>query len=194
MPQPEQPPTSVPLPTPPSPEIAAELARDLAQAAREMATAAQSATSGDEARAMQDGPMIVIKGYGGREIMLRNVQPEQLAALAAAAPPREGGGPNSRELAGMMAGLGVAFALAYPLVRALASRLARPQVPQRVSPEHDARLARIEAAVEAVSLEVERISEGQRFTTKLLSERSGAAPAPVFSVAPAEAVPIARTP
>lgn len=36
------------------------------------------------------------------------------------------------------------------------------------------RLARLENAVDATSLEVERISEGQRFTTKLLSERAGA--------------------
>ncbi|HEX5409157.1 MAG TPA: hypothetical protein VFW89_05240 [Gemmatimonadaceae bacterium] len=33
------------------------------------------------------------------------------------------------------------------------------------------RLARIEQVVEATAIEVERISEGQRFTTKLLSER-----------------------
>jgi hypothetical protein len=36
----------------------------------------------------------------------------------------------------------------------------------------EARLARIEQAVDAIALEVERISEGQRFTTKLLSEQS----------------------
>ena len=36
----------------------------------------------------------------------------------------------------------------------------------------DARLKRIEHAVEAIAVEVERISENQRFTTKLLSERS----------------------
>jgi hypothetical protein len=34
------------------------------------------------------------------------------------------------------------------------------------------RLARLENAVDATALEVERISEGQRFTTKLLAERS----------------------
>ena len=33
------------------------------------------------------------------------------------------------------------------------------------------RLSRIEAIVEATALEVERIGEGQRFTTKLLQER-----------------------
>jgi hypothetical protein len=34
----------------------------------------------------------------------------------------------------------------------------------------DERLARLEVAVESIALEVERISEGQRFTTKLLNE------------------------
>lgn len=36
----------------------------------------------------------------------------------------------------------------------------------------DARLSRLEQAVDAIALEVERISEGQRFTTKLLSEQA----------------------
>ncbi|SRR6266567_1934303 len=36
----------------------------------------------------------------------------------------------------------------------------------------DARLSRLEQAVDAIALEIERISEGQRFTTKLLSERA----------------------
>ena len=35
----------------------------------------------------------------------------------------------------------------------------------------DARLERIEQAVDSMAVEMERISEGQRFTTKLLSER-----------------------
>ena len=39
----------------------------------------------------------------------------------------------------------------------------------------DSRLKRIENAVEAIAIEVERISENQRFTTKLLSERSSSA-------------------
>jgi hypothetical protein len=43
----------------------------------------------------------------------------------------------------------------------------------------EARLARIEQAVEAIALEVERISEGQRFTTKLLSEQARHAPRPM---------------
>jgi hypothetical protein len=35
------------------------------------------------------------------------------------------------------------------------------------------RLNRIETAVDSTALEVERIAEGQRFTTRLLAERSG---------------------
>jgi len=35
------------------------------------------------------------------------------------------------------------------------------------------RLARLESAVDAIAVETERISEGQRFTTKLLGERAG---------------------
>jgi hypothetical protein len=35
-------------------------------------------------------------------------------------------------------------------------------------------MTRLEQAVEAIALEVERISEGQRFTTKLLADRAAA--------------------
>lgn len=41
---------------------------------------------------------------------------------------------------------------------------------QQLSPVSDERMARLEMAVESIALEVERISEGQRFTTKLLSD------------------------
>jgi hypothetical protein len=35
------------------------------------------------------------------------------------------------------------------------------------------RLARMEQAIDAMAVETERISEGQRFTAKLLNERAG---------------------
>jgi hypothetical protein len=35
------------------------------------------------------------------------------------------------------------------------------------------RLERMEQAIDAIAVEVERIAEGQRFTTRLLSERTG---------------------
>jgi len=52
------------------------------------------------------------------------------------------------------------------------SKLQRESSPPLI----EARLARIEQAVDAIALEVERISEGQRFTTKLLSEQSRPVP------------------
>lgn len=39
-----------------------------------------------------------------------------------------------------------------------------------IPPETSGRLERIEQAVEAIAIEVERVSEGQRFVTKLMSE------------------------
>ncbi len=36
----------------------------------------------------------------------------------------------------------------------------------------DERMARLEMAVESIAVEVERISEGQRFTTRLLTEQA----------------------
>jgi hypothetical protein len=39
-------------------------------------------------------------------------------------------------------------------------------------PDVTARLERMEQAIDSIAIEVERISEGQRFTTKLLSERN----------------------
>lgn len=70
----------------------------------------------------------------------------------------------------MVASLG----LGIPLVRALGKRwereAARPQIPAEMSD----RLQRMEQAIDAIAVEVERIAEGQRFTTKLLSERERA--------------------
>jgi hypothetical protein len=45
-----------------------------------------------------------------------------------------------------------------------------------LSPDAEQRLARIEQAVDAIAVEVERISEGQRFTTRLLADRGQAQP------------------
>ena len=68
--------------------------------------------------------------------------------------------------------------LGLPLVRVFARRLDRrdPVGPANLS-RIEERLGRLEAGVDAIAVEVERISEGQRFTTRLLAERSGTAAA-----------------
>jgi hypothetical protein len=46
--------------------------------------------------------------------------------------------------------------------------------PARALPGADSeRLQRVEQGIEAMAIEVERISEGQRFVTKLISESRG---------------------
>ncbi|HKG96070.1 MAG TPA: hypothetical protein VKA84_29425 [Gemmatimonadaceae bacterium] len=60
----------------------------------------------------------------------------------------------------------------YPLARALARRIERSAPAPRELPDAvAARLERMEQAIDSIAVEVERISEGQRFTTKLLAER-----------------------
>jgi hypothetical protein len=73
-------------------------------------------------------------------------------------------------LAGMS--MVVLLSLGIPFVRALTRRWEQQRLQPKVPPEVIGRLERIEQAVDAVAVEVERISEGQRFTTKLLSERA----------------------
>jgi hypothetical protein len=60
-----------------------------------------------------------------------------------------------------------------PLVRAFARRMDRRGESASAS-EIMPRLDRIEQAVEAIAIEVERVSEGQRFTTKAIAGLSGA--------------------
>jgi hypothetical protein len=64
------------------------------------------------------------------------------------------------------------FVLMFPLVLVLARRLWVRSVPRAtLDPEESPRLQRIEQAIESIAVEVERIGEAQRFTTKLLADR-----------------------
>jgi len=67
---------------------------------------------------------------------------------------------------------GVLGTVCFPLARALARRIEGRSVQTAVPADVTERLDRIERAVETVALEVERISEGQRFVTKLMAGRS----------------------
>jgi hypothetical protein len=49
---------------------------------------------------------------------------------------------------------------------------------ETATPLADARLTRLEQVVDAIALEVERISEAQRYTTRLLSEQGRTASIP----------------
>lgn len=69
----------------------------------------------------------------------------------------------------------VALALVLaPLARALATRIETRGGNPKIPAELQDRLERMEQAIDSIAIEVERISEGQRFTTKLLSDARSA--------------------
>lgn len=83
----------------------------------------------------------------------------------------------------------------FPITFAWAKRiLRRPQPVPALPTDTIDRIARIENAVESIALEVERISEGQRFVARLMSEprQLGAGAAEPIVVPQAERVPLER--
>lgn len=83
--------------------------------------------------------------------------------------------------------VGTIFVL-FPLAIAMATRIFRRgrQAPAPGTVESAQRMERLEQAVDAIAIEVERISEGQRFVTRLLTEGS----APALSVGQKMAEPV----
>ena len=90
-------------------------------------------------------------------------------------------------IGGMVMILGIV--LGIPLVRSYTRRVETRPRESLPSGEVITRLERIEQAVEAMATEVERIAEGQRFTTKLLSE-SRTTPQAIAAPAVAAASPV----
>ncbi|MDQ2890181.1 MAG: hypothetical protein M3R65_06440 [Gemmatimonadota bacterium] len=73
---------------------------------------------------------------------------------------------------GTFVALAAIFGIGFPLARAYGRCVesGTGAAPLRAAEASDARMERIERAVEAMSLEVERVAEGQRFLTRLLSD------------------------
>jgi hypothetical protein len=69
----------------------------------------------------------------------------------------------------------IVISIGIPMARAYARKMDAESRNPRLPPEVTDRMERMEQAIDSIALEVERISEGQRFTTKLLSEGKGAA-------------------
>ena len=63
------------------------------------------------------------------------------------------------------------IAIGHPIAKASAERIARRPSAGSIPIDVAQRLERMEHSIDSIAIEVERISEGQRFTTKLLAER-----------------------
>jgi hypothetical protein len=81
--------------------------------------------------------------------------------------------PDVSEFAQVMAIIvgSVASLVVVALVARVLWRFGTPKSPEELAaPRDDERMQRLETAVDAIAIEVERISEGQRFVVGLLSE------------------------
>jgi hypothetical protein len=111
---------------------------------------------------------------------------KQLASLPAArvattAPAFGPTNANAERIAGKivpLAGMFTLFVLAPIAVSISRGIWRRGSMPRQVvqSPENAQRLERMEQAIDSIAIEVERVSEGQRFVTRLLSESRAGAP------------------
>jgi hypothetical protein len=148
------------------------LETDLAETGRLLQLAPQSAYAGTETR--------VATGFGG--------------------PGDFGGGRNNFGGGGMNEDvaipLGVVFILAVLMPLSITAarvwwRRATGTLPARQQKAETERFQRLEEAVETIAIEMERVSEGQRFMTRMLTEGRGDQPA-FGAAARGEALPVAR--
>lgn len=68
----------------------------------------------------------------------------------------------------------IVISIGIPMARAFARKMDAESRNPRLPTEVMDRLERMEHALDSIAIEIERITEGQRFTTRLLSEGRGA--------------------
>lgn len=145
--------------------------------AEELKSVDPGARAGLEKRiAMLDERIIQIEGDIAESGRLVAMAPPVLQANSESAPAAARGGAERMEN-GQITAIAIVFTLfvLMPIAIALAVRIFRrgaAPAPSPRDPETHQRLARMEQAVDAIAIEVERISEGQRFVTQLLAEQA----------------------
>jgi type II secretory pathway pseudopilin PulG len=161
---------------------AAEAARSQAQASREQAQAQreqaqaqreQAQAARDAARAGQEGtPVVITITKDGKTVTIDNASPEAAAtALGIPLPSQQQELDPGPYIVGGIAIVSGAL-VAILGFRYLFKWKMQGAAPSALPNDVAQRLARMEAGIESVAVEVERISEGQRFTTRLLSDRA----------------------
>lgn len=121
----------------------------------------------------------------GKTITLENPTAEQLRAVGVGSTQQRSGDVSGWQLVGVIGAVMWGIVAIVYLVLAHRRRMSGV-TSAKPSADSEARMVRIENAIESVAVEVERISEGQRFTSRILSE--GAA-VPVGAVDRGTAMP-----
>jgi hypothetical protein len=156
---------------------AQSMAQEAAAAAQEAAAAAQDAAAASRAQA-RDQAREQAQAMRDRAQAMRDMARAQRESFTPIITIPSGHGPTPRQEKMMFGGFVIAVLAAvvifYPLMRALARRLEGGGRLNGLDMGSAERLQRIEQAVDAMAIEIERISEGQRFTTRLLTARADA--------------------
>ena len=74
--------------------------------------------------------------------------------------------------AAAMAVLGCVTSVILTVIKRRPQRLAEPEL-RRIFGDISDRLSQLDGSIEAIAIEVERVSEAQRFTAKVLADRPG---------------------
>lgn len=144
---------------------------------REMAGASGANLAGLEGRLqVLDARIVQLETDIATSGQLLAAAPANLAAQSSDVGGLNGGLENGQVTAIAIVGtMFIGFPLAIAMARLIWKRATAPA--PRLPQETTQRLERMEHAVDAIAIEVERVSEGQRFLTRLFTESNGAAAA-----------------
>lgn len=147
-------------------------ARRRSSTAEQLSTASPVERPGLEARLkLLDARIVQIESEIDRTGQLIAQAPGRLLSTAEAPNFQVGGGPPVDMTAiSMVVTIFVFAPIAIAIARNLWKRGSHAQAPA-IDKETAERLRRLEQGIDSIAVEVERISEGQRFVTKLMSER-----------------------
>ncbi len=159
-------------------EDAQRAAQDAAQNARDAVERAQNAAqSADDARAGQPARegTIVFPSDNGPDIELRvdgnGIHVQQPGKPEVIIPIHDVVPRGAVQITYAVCATLVIVALVGPLLRFFLRRAERRAVTTQLSAEVQARLDAMDRNIDTVAVELERVSEGQRFTNKLLEQR-----------------------
>ena len=113
---------------------------------------------------VRDGQLVVAQGTTEKVIPIRDVVPKGAVAITAI-------------FFGCMAFMVVGWPIARAVARLIDRRTLHPPATPVLGREVMARLDTLERNLDTVAIEVEKLSEAQRFTTRLLENRPPAPPA-----------------
>lgn len=145
--------------------VSQELIQARAQAAADRAAAVQQRVQGTP----PPTPTAPVGPFGPGRFSITSQDGQTVIGVA----PRGGGGiPREAVTISVAFFLTIAAIIIFlPVARAFARAMDRRSAPGHVPAEVSSQLEHLNQAVDAIALEVERISEGQRFTTRLLTEQ-----------------------